>query len=249
MNLEQIREEAWGIARVDTDVDRDRLWTIAEMNRYINRVYRRICKETLCIRDSTTVAVCRIDSVPVDYTTLTPGTQDYLWANDPDSWLYHLDVAPYLLDLHPSIIQIDEMKWAKRAWKLRKVSVSKWQENALWEESVGLPTEYATDLQADKIALNYRDTASDTLRMVVRRLPLVDLVDDLDVPEIRNIYHDRFLHGVLSQMYAKQDVEAFDMNKAETHEAQFLVDIDFIKQEQRELEKKLNPNRASSAFM
>lgn len=249
MDLQAIREEAWGIARVDTDVDRDRLWTIAEMNRYINRVYRRICKETLCLRDSTTLAVCSIPSTPIDYTTLTPGTQDYVWANDPDSWLYQLNVAPYLIDLHPSIIQIDEVKWTKRAWKLRKVSVAKWQENAYWEQSIGLPTEYATDLQADKIALNYRDTAADTLRLVVRRLPLVDLIEDTDVPEIRSIYHDRFLHGVLAQMYEKQDVEAFDMNKSETHEAKFLTDLDFIKQEQRELDKNLSPNRVSSAFL
>lgn len=248
MTLQEIREEAWARAREITTIDEDRLWSLAEMNAYINRVYRQIAKETLCIRDATTPEVCLITSSVVDYATLTEGTLDYIWANNEDSCLYQVDVCPYLFDLHEKIITIDEVKWAGRAWKLIKVSSSKWQENTRWEQTLGMPTEFSTDLTVGKIAVNLRDTTSDTLQLQVRRLPLVDLVKDTDVPEFRTSYHDYLIHGVLWHMYSKQDSEAFDKVMVDKHYAQFLLDIDQIKQEETLLERRLRPNNSLSAF-
>jgi len=54
MTLEEIRQECWDEARETATNDIDRLWTTSEMNRYINRVYRNIARETRCIRDSIT---------------------------------------------------------------------------------------------------------------------------------------------------------------------------------------------------
>ena len=42
MNLKEIRDEAYDIAREVGATDADRFWKIKEMNRYINRVYRFI---------------------------------------------------------------------------------------------------------------------------------------------------------------------------------------------------------------
>lgn len=248
MNLLEIREEAWADALEVGQRDADRFWPEKQMDGYINRIYRFIAKETRCILDATTPAVCLISSAPVDYTTYTPGTLDYIWANDPNNFLYQLDVAPYLHTLHPSIIDVDSCEWTSRYYRLTKVSACKWDDRAHWEWVTGMPTEYALNLERGKLAVNYRDTDSDTLRLKVRRLPLVNLIQDDDVPEFRTDYHDYFKHGVLSQMYRKQDSETFDLNKAETHWRLFLQDIDEIKQSENLLSERLRPNHSVEAF-
>ena len=249
MNLSDIRNECWGIARDTALVDSDRLWTTAEMNRYINRTYRTIARETKCIKDAVTPEVCQISVTPRDWTTLTAADgMDYVWVNDPNSWLYHQNVSPYLFALHPSILQILECKWTTSQWRLTKVSVKKWQVNPWWEQVVGLSTEYATDLSNNKIALNFRNGTADTLRLQVSRLPLVDLINSSDVPEFRTHYHDYFVNGVLWQMYSKQDAETIDETKAAKYYAAFLQDIDYIKQEESILDERLNPNNSMSAF-
>jgi hypothetical protein len=250
MNLREIREECWDVARDTALTDSDRMWREKEMNRYINRVYREIARETQCIKDATTVAVCLIDVVPVDYTTLTPGTLDYIWANEVGNWLYQADVTPYLLPLHSSILQIDDCKWVGAAYTLLKVSASKWKADVWWERVRGsYATEYATDLQTGKLAINYRMESSDKLQLAVRRLPLVDLINDDDTPEYRTHYHDFMINGVLMHMYNKRDAETLDLEKAAEYRELYLLDIDEIKQQEAQMEEHLRPNAALGAFL
>ena len=258
MNLKQLREEAWDIAREIAVIDSDRLWTTKEMNRYINRVYRHIARETRCIRDAETLSICRIAStVPTDLAELTSlaatdarYAQDLVWYNEPTSWLYQHLVAPYIYDLHPLIIDIDEVKWAStsRTWRLNKVSVNKWQVNPVWEQTIGMPTEYCTDYSNGRIAINFRADTSDTLKLTVRRMPLTDLVLDTDVPEYRTHYHDFMINGILWQMYSKQDSQTFDGEKAVAYQARFLADVDEIKQQETILDQRLKPNHSLDAF-
>lgn len=248
MNLLQIREEARDYSGDTVGEDADKLWSDSEIDRYINRIYREISKETLCIRDATTPSICLIDSSVIDYTTYTVGTLDYIWANDPANWLYHKNVAPYLYDIDSSILRIDEIKWTNKPWKLNKVSVAKWQSNPYWELVIGMPTEYATDLSLGKIALNFRSEEDDTLRMQVRRMPLNDLSKSTDIPEFREAYHDYFLNGVLWLMYLKQDTQTFDKEKSNECYAMFLSDLDKIKQQEIGLEEKLNVSHSLPAF-
>lgn len=248
MTLKEIREECWDRARDVALTDADRLWPASEMRRHINRIYRYIARETRCIRDSQTTSLCMIQSAPVDYTTYVAGTKDYIWANDSNSWLYHQNVCPYIFALDPRIISVDEVKWTSRQWKLTKVSVSKWQTNPWWEQVVGMPTEYATDLSANTLVVNFRDTTTDYLSLVVRRLPLEDLNADTDVPEFRANYHDYFLNGVLWLMYSKQDSDAYNGDKASMYKAMFDKDIDEIKQSESLLDERLRPNAVMAAF-
>jgi hypothetical protein len=247
ITLVEIRQECRDLAR-DFQAE-DYLWSDDEMNRYINRVYWRIATETRCIRDATTEEVCIINSAPVDYTTYAQGTLDYLWANDPNSWLYHQDVCPYVFPLHQSIIDIEEVKWVSRQWKLMKVSVNKWRPNPWWERVKGMPTEYCTDYKNKCLTVNFRDTATDNLSLSVRRAPLAKLVDDADAPEFRENYHEFFMNGVLYYMYSKQDSEAFDKEKAAEHYQLYLKDIDEIKQQESQLDAFLRPNYAMAAFL
>lgn len=256
MNLQQIREECWDIARETAVNDQDRLWTIAEMNRYINRTYRFIARETKCIRDSITPAICTIAvAPPQDLAALTVAAatdpyaaQDLVWYNSTGSWLYQKLVAPYSFPLSPLVIDVDEVKWTDRQWKLRTTSVVKWRINPWWEQVIGMPTEYATDGDNARIFLNFRADYSDTLKLAVRRMPLADLINDTDIPEIRLHYHDFIVNGVLAQMYSKQDTQAFDQVKALDFQARFKADIDEIKQQEVIINQKLNPNASLDAF-
>jgi hypothetical protein len=220
------------------------------MNRYINRIYRYIARETQCIKDSSTPAVCILDVNTVDYTSLTAGTLDYIWANEVGNWLYHRNVTPYLLALHPSILQIDEIKWLNWPYRLHKVSSQKWMENTWWERVIGsYATEYATDLKTGYIALNYRSETSSQLQLHVRRLPIADLVADADIPEFRAHYHDYIINGVMMHMYRKRDAETIDEAKAAEFERAFLMDVDEIKQQESQLEDMLRPNASLGAFL
>lgn len=248
MRLVDIKNECWAIARDTASIDEDRLWSSDEMDVYVNRVYKKIARETLCIRDSTTTSVCLIASDPVDYTTYTAGTLDYIWANDPEAWLYQKNVCPYLYTLHSSILKVHEVKWTSRQWKLVNVSSSKWQDNVWWEQVIGMPTEYALDLETGKLALNFRSESSDTLRLQVSRLPLKPLSTDTDVPEIKEAYHEFFYNGVLSMMYRKEDAETINMKAAEGYDLSFNKDIDSIKQLESKISERLRPNYSIGAF-
>ena len=248
MNLLQIRNEVRDASDDNVGEDVDMLWSDTEIDRYINRVYRRIAKETLCIKDATTTSICMIDSNVVDYTTLEAGTLDYIWANDSENWLYQKDVAPYLYEIDPLILRIDEIKWVSRPWKLTKVSVTKWQTNPYWELVVGLPTEYATDLTAGMIALNFRSEEDDTMRLQVRRMPLTSLVRSTDIPEFKISYHDYFINGVLELMYMKQDSQTLDKTRSKEYRDLFLQDLDEIKQQEIGLDEKLRVGHSLSAF-
>jgi hypothetical protein len=265
MNLMQIRDECWAIARETGTSDQTRLWTQAEMNMYINRVYRHIARETRCIKDDITY---RITSAPyTDYAALVAlavtdpyAAEDVARMSNSSSWMYvdpnpagtytaRLDsmaqtYCPYVYALDPKIIDVDEMKWTSRQWRLLKTSVKKWQTNPYWEQVIGMPTEYATDLGTNKIVLNFRGTTADTLKLVVRRLPLVDLINDTDEPEFRYSYHDYFRYGVLEQMYSKQDTQTIDTAKATEYNLKFRQDLDEIKQGETLLDERLRPNHA-----
>jgi hypothetical protein len=270
MNLSQIRQECWDIARETATNDLDRLWTKSEMNSYINRTYRHIARETRCIKDDITY---RISTAPyASYAALQAAAitdpyadEDVARMSNSSSWMYvdpnpagtytaRLDAmaqtyCPYVYALDPKIIDIDEVKWTTRQWRLIKVSVKKWQTNPFWEQVIGMPTEYATDLGTNKIVLNFRGTTADTLKLVVRRLPLLDLTADTDSPEFRYNYHDYFRYGVLEQMYSKQDTQTIDTAKASEYNAKFRQDIDEIKQSESLLDERLRPNYAMQGFL
>lgn len=256
MNLKEIRDEAWAIAREVGTSDSDRSWTSKEMNRYINRVYRFIARETRCIRDASTPAVCRISVTPpadlaaLEALALTDAfaADDLVEYNAVGSWLTGKLVAPRVFAVHPSIIDIDEMKWKSVPWKLAKVSVSKWQSNPFWERVAGYPTEYALDYTNGKLVLNYRTSTADTLLLTVKRMPLADLAADTDTPEFRDSYHDFMLNGILAQMYSKQDTELFDQSQADKFQAAYMRDIDEIKQQEIIYDQRLKVNASMGAF-
>jgi hypothetical protein len=256
MNLKEIRDEAYAIAREVGTTDADRQWTVKEMNSYINRVYRFIARETRCIRDAVTTSVCRIPvAPPVDIAALTTlavtdpfAADDLLEYNTVGSWMYGKLYAPRVLPLSQLILDIDEVKWKSVPWKLQKQPVAKWQSNPFWERIPGYPTEYSMDYSSGYIALNYRLDKADTLLLTVKRMPLANLVADTDIPEFRVHYHDFMINGVLEKMYSKQDVEIFSDKQVEKYAAMFRSDVDEIKQQEAIFDQRLKVNSSMDAF-
>ena len=111
-----------------------------------------------------------------------------------------------------------------------------------------MSTEYATDLANNRINLNYRNTSTDTLKLVVRRMPLNKLVNDNDSPEYRDHYHEFMLNGILWQMYSKQDAETIDVAKADSYYAMYMKDVDEVKQQEVILDSRLRPNYSLDGF-
>jgi len=257
VNLKEIRQECWSEARETATNDVDRLWTTADMTGYINRIYRFIARETRCIRDTITPSVCRITCAPpADLAALTTlaatdswAAQDLGWYNGgSDSWLTGQLVAPYSFPLSSLVLEVEECKFATHQWKLTKVSIAKWQTNPWWEQVVGMPTEYATDGDNNRLFVNFRFTAADVLKLAVRRLPLANLVVDGDSPEFRTSYHDFLKNGVLSLMYLKHDSQTFDPAKSADYEGKFKLDLDEIKQQESILDRRLRVNSSLEGF-
>jgi hypothetical protein len=113
---------------------------------------------------------------------------------------------------------------------------------------MGLPIEYALDLQDQKIAVNYRAQDPDTMRLWVKRMPLTSMIEDDDSPEFKVDYHDFLINGILMHMYRKQDAEAFDGAKAKDYEVKYRADIDEIKQQETLIERRLRPNQSLLGF-
>ena len=256
MTLQELRTEAWLRANDIDKSDQDRVWPMYEMNSYINRVYFYIARETKCIRDSITASICRIASAPpTDLADLTAKAatdawyaQDLAYYNDPNSWLYGHLVAPNSYPLSDKILEIEECKWTTRQWRLTKVSCKKWQVNPYWEQVIGMPTEYCTDLDNGRLTLNFRSDMSDTLRLQVRRLPLTKLVNETDVPEFREHYHELMLNGILYHMYSKQSVSDMDEGKATKYYQLYMADVDEVQQQDIILDDRLRPNQSMDAF-
>lgn len=57
----------------------------------------------------------------------------------------------------------------------------------------------------------------DTLNMRVVRMPLTDLSDDSDEPEIRRCHHERLIDWVLHKAYLVQDADTFDPAASARH--------------------------------
>jgi hypothetical protein len=199
--------------------------------------------------DALTPAICQIQVAPRVWSTLTEADGiDYIYVNSPTSWLYQRDISPIVFNLDHRILEIDEVKWTNKQWILTKVSVSKWQHNPYWEQVIGMPTEYATDYSNNVLVVNFRAEDTDTLRLQVLRMPLTDIKNDNDIPDMRNHYHDFMKNGVLALMYSKQDAETIDKAKATEYDKMYLRDLDEIKQQESIINRRLQPNNSLSAF-
>lgn len=83
-----------------------------------------------------------------------------------------------------------------------------------WESDAGEPQAVVTDYQTSAIRLWPAPNGAVQLSMTVKRLPLSEMAQEDDEPEIRPEYHDALVQWMLHRFYAIQDADTFDPNKS-----------------------------------
>lgn len=106
---------------------------------------------------------------------------------------------------------------------LRRVSYKTLdQSSPHWEEEIGPPRGYVPDFDSSVFRVYPMPDAAIQVRLTVVRLPLVDLTDGEQVPEIAPHLHRSLVEGMLMYAYSKVDSETFAPDRAAVHEAAFV---------------------------
>jgi hypothetical protein len=172
--------------------DSDALWKDTELTFYINEAQREAAIRTDCLADSATASVCQIDIVA-----------------DTDNYV-----------ISPLILRVKALKLVSNNCVLEKLDVS----DIIWHctaKREGLPTAYTLGKDTGKLWFDSVPEEDDTANLVVTRLPLVDLSDNADVPEIPVSHHLKMLEWVKYLAYSKRDSEMYDPVAREQAEQNF----------------------------
>lgn len=210
MTLFEIRTEIRG--SLDDAVgatESQQLWPDAELNRNTNEAVDVFCRELPLIIDSSTatdgesIALCQITTVD--------GTQDYA--------------------LSPKVVSIMRAKVSGETSPLVKTEMDLMdRDDSYWDDVSSSyrkkPLYYLLGKETDKLTLIRCPDDIYTVNLTVQRLPLVDLVDDGDIPEISSNYHRLLLSYILFKAYSKRDVETFSERKAAGYKKEHLDDLE-----------------------
>lgn len=178
-------------ARTD-DATEPHLWSDDEVALYLNEAQADAAQRAKLIRDTTTPEVTQI--------AVTASGTDY--------------------PLHASVLSVERAKLASQSRPLEPITVAELDASYPgWENMVGQPKFYVED--NGRIRLVPQSPMDDTLSLTVFRLPLVEMKQDTDAPEIHAKYHYRMLDWALRCAYLKQDSETLDKGKAGEYQAMF----------------------------
>ena len=207
--------ELIGLCRSETDdVTQPYLWSDADWIEYAVDAENEACRRARLLIDSSTAAVCQI--------AVVAGTA-----------LYALD--DLVLFVRRAKLSSQDIPLARVSYRDLDAFVPG------WESHTGTPTHYATDYETGKVRLYPNPTANATLSLTVVRLPITDMNDLEDMPEIKAHYHRSLRFWMLYRAYAKQDSETKDDAKAATNLALFeqefgkkssAIDEEWIEREQ-----------------
>ena len=210
MNLLEIRTDVRG--SLDDNVgatESQQLWTDAELNGYTNEAVEVFCREIPLIIDSSTAADG--DSIALCQITTEDGTQDYA--------------------LSPKVVAIRRAKISGESRPLFETDVDVIdKQDSYWDDVSEnyrqTPLYYLLGKETDKFTLVRCPDDIYTVNLTVQRLPLVDLADDDNVPEINGSYHRLLLSYIRYKAYMKRDVETFSERKAGSEWSQHLIDLE-----------------------
>lgn len=152
------------------------------LTRFANEGQVEACRRALVLTDSTS-ALCSIS--------------------------YAADDATITLD--PRIIEVRSASIGNEDMRLRTVEEmgctwSNWRTDTLRN----VPSFLIRGLDTGKLHLYPRPATSGTIQLAVYRLPLVALVNDDDVPELRLEWHQSLVDWMLYRAYSRRDSEQLD---------------------------------------
>lgn len=120
-----------------------------------------------------------------------------------------------LLPLDARVLFIRRARLAGRValQRMNMQDMESW--NAFWQDMApGTPTMFITDYSTGYVQLWPMPDANSTLLLTVVRMPMNQMNDGSDVPEIAPRWHRSLRHWMLYRAYSKQDSEANDPKKA-----------------------------------
>lgn len=226
MNLEQLR------ARFRVDVDdtaaSPQLWSDDDANDFINEAEREAAERALLLPAYPTQAICQI--------AISDSARIYA-ADRRIIRIRSVRVRGQreTLDIKP-IFYVDDLAQLARA---------------------GVATCCAIDgspVGVKNIILDRTPIDDGFLDLHAFRLPMEDMVDDSDVPEIDQHYHRPMLHWAYHLAYTKRDADAQDQVKADKHAQLFAqhfgekIDAEVRRQQLRGTGDRSGASRGNSLF-
>lgn len=210
--VRQVREDFLDDAEGD---ESSFLWKTPAILNALSRSQKEVARRTLCIHDAATAAICQIN--------LTISGGEYL--------------REYSLDKR--ILEIDRIIFPGQMRPMGKSTADFLdQADAGWGAKTGTPAFYIPNLNGKSITLSRQPVTGGTMRLAVRRLPLVDLTlrGEIEIPE----YDEVIIFGCLDRLYRKQDAETYDPKTADRWRNEFERGIGQIIDD----EAKRNPSEA-----
>lgn len=165
---------------------------------WANQAEREACRRSRALLDSTTTAICQI--------ALVNGTPTYA--------------------LDARILFVRRVKLTDVSVPLGRVSRKTLDEGRPgWEDETGQPTHYVPDMGTGLLRPYPTPDASYTANLVVVRLPLADMEDGDDEPELPARSHDGLVDWMLHRAYSMPDSEIYSPKKSAEHEARFIAEF------------------------
>lgn len=172
---------------VDDTVATAYLWSDAEAINYAVDAENEACRRARLLVDSSTAAICQ-HSVAIAATSIT---------------------------LDPRIIFVKRAIVSGQITPLSRLNMRDLDENYPgWESHTGKIEGLVTDWDTGKLRLYRIPTAIATINMTVVRMPLADMNDFEDTPEINARSHEGLINWMVYRAYMKTDKETYDATRA-----------------------------------
>jgi hypothetical protein len=177
--------------RVSQDVRPPYKLDQAAVYRLANEAEQEACRRSKLLIDSTTVDVTQID----------------------------VSAGDWLFDLDPRIIWVRRAKLANWPYPLIRRNLKWFDEHIVnWENlPAGRPLYFFTDYETGKLAVYPKSLLATTAHITVARMPLADMTQASDSPEIRPRYHMRLADWILYRFFVEHGTDVEQEKKAVFH--------------------------------
>lgn len=164
------------------------LWSDVEVLEYANDAQDEACRRARLLVDSSTATIATLAMLAADNGLVT---------------------------LDPRVLFVRRARFATKR-PLRRMTMQDMETlNPFWNDATAAESVYfITDYQSGKLLVWPPLLANATLLMTVVRMPLADMNDDQDTPEIPARFHRSLRFWMMFRAYSKQDSMANDPKKA-----------------------------------
>lgn len=184
------------------------LWSEKHITGALALAERELSRRLFLLHDSTTEAICSIAIALVG------------------------GAYPRTCAIDDRIIKIERLKFPGITRPLVQTTTEYLdQHDPGWDEAIGTPSRFVVDADACTITFDRQPIAGGTVKLGVKRLPMVPISQKStsDSPELKQL-DDELIHGALKYLYIKPDHELYDAGLSTKWERQFERDITQIVQ-------------------